>query len=425
MQKTSSAFINLFIVILILISAFIIFYIYSNVQENKTAANWEKTFGRIEDLPNLYPYRNDNEAAIRLKNLAVRLGINFALYGEGRNFLPQRPDWERLRGLDLDYSLWRYMNKQLWWRKDDSVDPPFTLLARYLADYRKKLEDVRDYLLTSPHIVWRQNLNWTSEYGQPTPELPNMSAISDLQRIMSARVLELTAARNYPEAEKYLEAQWKLSKSLKSLSDLTSQQDALHTDEQLMSLMRKLPLDQHWIPKIPKHDYEKTFVKGFIIEAWFLWQQRNEYKMTKSPVLNNIFDPYLRLGLSSELENEMEELQRLQAMNPCDIGYKELRETQNSTWDRIPWRWELYKKLNTYAEITEIKLVRELTTKVIKVKHGYFPKDGSERSEACKDGTWEYWRSPDGSITIKYKERIELRYPPSAKFPSSFTVKRP
>jgi hypothetical protein len=421
MHKASSFYLNFFMVILLVISVFVIFHIYSKIQENRTAANWEKTFGRIEDLPNQYPYRNDNEAAIQLKTLAVRLGINFAFYGEGNNFLPQRSDWERLRRLNLDYSLWKYMNEQLW-RKDDSVDPPFTLLARYLTDYQKKLEDVRDYLLTSPQIVWRQNLNWTNEYGQPSPAVPNFSGISDLQSVMSARVLELTAAQNYQEAEKYLEAQWKLGESLKSLSDLSSQRDAIRTDKQLMTLMRKLPLDQHWIPKIAKHNYGKAFMKSFMIEEWFLWRQRNEYEMTKSPVLNNIFNPYLRLGLSRELENEMEELQRLQTRNPCDIGYMELRESQKSTWERIPWRWELYNKLNTYAEITEIELMRELTTKVIKVKHGYFPKDGSERSEACKNGTWEYWRSPDGSITIKYKERIELRYP--ATFPTPFTVKR-
>ncbi|MCI0613097.1 hypothetical protein L0244_08915, partial [bacterium] len=312
-----------------------------------------------------------------------------------------------------------YFSEQLG-RKDDSVDPPSTLLAKYLADYRAKLEDVRDYLLTSPQIVWRQNLNWT-EYGKPSPALPNMYAISDLQRIMSVRVLELTAAQNYPEAEKYLEAQWKLNESLKSLSDLTSQQDALGTDIRLMTLMRKLPLDQNWIPKIIQHNYEKTFMKGFMIEAWFLWQERHESKMTKSPVLNNIFDPYLRLGLSSQLENEMGELQRLQTRNPCDIGYKELREYRNSAWDRIPRRWELYDKLSIYSEITGIQLMRELTTKVIKVKHGYFPKDGSERSEACKEGIWEYWRSPDGSTTIKYKERIERRY--RATYPAPFTVK--
>ncbi len=422
MHKTTSAYINLFIAILILISAFVIFYVYSNVQENKTAANWEKTFGPIEDLPNQYPYRNDNEAAIQLKTLAVRLGINFALNGEGINFLPQRLDAERFIGLTKDRAWWKYFSQQLG-RKDDSVDPPFTLLAEYLADYRKKLEDVRDYLLTSTQIVWRQNLNWTDEYGFPSPAVPNMSAISDLQRIMSARVLELTAAQNYQEAEKYLEAQWELNASLKSLSDLSSQQDALRTDKELMSLMRKLPLDQHWIPKIAKHNYEKAFMEGFMIEAWYLWQERNEHKMTKSGVLNNIFDPYLRLGLSSELENEMEELQQLQTRNPCDIGSKELRDYQSSRWDRIPGRWELHTKLKTYSEITGIQLMRELTTKVIKVKHGYFPKDGNERSDACKDGTWEYWRSPDGSTTIKYKERIQLRYP--ATYPAPFTVKRP
>jgi hypothetical protein len=252
--------------------------------------------------------------------------------------------------------------------------------------------------------------------------LPNVYGIFNLQRIMSTRVLDLAADRNYQEAEKYLEAQWKLNESLKSRGDLESQQDALNIDIGLMYLMCKLPLDENWIPKIVEHSYGKAYMKGFMIEAWYLWRLRNEYQMTKNSVLNGIFDPYLRLGLSSELENQMNELQQLQKTNPCDIGFKELREYQSSTWDRIPYRFELYSKLRTYAEITEIQLLRELTTKVIKVKHGYFPKDGSERSEACKDGSWEYWKSPGGSTTIKYKGRIELPRTPRDKFPSTFTV---
>jgi hypothetical protein len=87
----------------------------------------------------------------------------------------------------------------------------------------------------------------------------------------------------------------------------------------------------------------------------------------------------------------------------------------------IPYNSYLYDSISTYAEITEIELLRELTSKVIKVKHGYFPKNGSERSEACKDGTWEFWRSADG-ITIKYKGRIELPRTPREHFPSTYTV---
>jgi hypothetical protein len=419
MRKISSLYLNFFIVILVIISGFVLFNVYSKFQENKSSESWEKSFGRIEDLPNQYPYRNDNEAAMRLKVLAVRLGIDFNVDGEGRRFTPLTADAIRLKNSDLDYSYkYRQENPP---RKDDSVEPLLPSLQKYLSDYRKKLEDVRDFILTGPPILWRQNLNQI-QYGYTSPALPCIYGIWHLQRLMSARLLELAATRNYQEAEKYLEAQWKLNESLKSRCDLTSQQRALGSDIGLMYYMRKLPLAENWIPKIVEHNYEKGYMKGFMIEAWYLWQQRNEYQMTKSSVLNNIFDPYLRLGLSSELETEMDELTQLQKTNPCDIGYKQLRAYQKSAWDRIPYRLELYSKLDTYAEITELKLIRELTTKVIKVKHGHFPKDGIERSEACKDGTWEYWRSQDG-ITIKYNGRIELPRTPRDQFPSTFTVK--
>lgn len=405
MQK---AYLNLLIVILVLIAAFVVFNVYLRVQENKSAASWERTFGPIEDLPNQYPYRNDNDAAVKLKLLAVRLGIDFNVNGEGRRFTPLTIDANRLKSLDRDYSFWRLRKKELE-KKDDSVDPLLPLLAKYLFDYRKKLEDVRDYILSGPPILWRQNLNWT-EYNYPSAALPNVYGIWNLQRIMSARVLELAAARNYQEAEKYLEAQWKLNESLRSRCDLNSQQDALGTDIGLMDLMRKLPLSENWIPRIVEHHYKEAYIKGFAIEAWFLWRARDEHKMENSSMFDNMLNPYRRLDVSSQLEEKRKDIQRLQSLDPCSIGYKELRESKSLAPD-------------TYAEVTEVQLQRELTTKVIKVRHGYFPKDGSERSEACKDGTWEYWRSQDGSTTIKYKGRIELPRTPRDQFPSTFTVK--
>jgi len=403
------AYLNLFIVILFFVCAFVIFDVYSTIQENKSAQNWEKTFGSIEDLPNKYPFRNDNEATVQLKLLAVRLGIDFNVRGEGRRFTPLTMDAERLNRLDRDYSLWRYGSKQVK-RKDDFVEPPSGSVAKYLSDYRKKLENVRDFILTGPPILWRQNLNWT-EYNYPNAALPNVYGIWNLQRIMSARVLELAAARNFQEAEQYLQAQWKLNASLKTRCDLESQQRALGTDIDLMNLMRKLPLAENWIPRIAEHNYKEGYIKGFTIEAWFLWRARDEHKMENSSMFDNMLNPYRRLDVSSQLEEKRKDIQRLQSLDPCSIGYKELRESKPFSPD------------SSYAEITEIQLLRELTTKVIKVRHGYFPKEGTERSEACKDGTWEYWRSQDGSTTIKYNGRIELPRTPREQFPSTFTVK--
>ncbi|HSE40606.1 MAG TPA: hypothetical protein VLH08_07540, partial [Acidobacteriota bacterium] len=107
MQKISSLYLNFFIVILLIISVFVLFNVYSTFQENKTAESWKKTFGRIEDLPNQYPYKNDNEAAVQLKLLAVRLGIEFNVEGEGRRFSPLTVDANRLKSLDRDYYHYR------------------------------------------------------------------------------------------------------------------------------------------------------------------------------------------------------------------------------------------------------------------------------------------------------------------------------
>lgn len=418
-KRIGSFYLVLFLIILLLFALFLTFDNYAKTRETRAAIAWADTFGSLEDLPNQCPYRNDNEAADHLKSLAVRLGIDFNIRGEGNQFTPLNSDAARLKGLERDRSGWRSFIVH--YETNDRVDPPFPTLAKYLADYGKKLDDVRDYLLTSSPVEWRQNLEWT-EYGHANPASPNTYAISRLQNLMAYRILQLASDKNYTEAEKYLEAEWNLNETLKSLCDFESQEWALRSEKWLMSYMRILPLEQNWIQRIVKHDYKKSYMKSFVVAEWFYWRQRNEYQMTKSSVLNNILSPYLRLGVSTQLENDIKELRRLQVIEPCDLGYKEFRESRSSGMSGIPYNWYLYDPVRGYAEITEIELLRELTSKVIKVKHGYFPKDGTERSEACKDGTWEYWRSPDG-ITIKYKGRIELPYTSPTNFPSTFTVK--
>src|SRR5262245_7141765 len=313
-------YLNFLIVILLIVAAFVMFHAYSKIQENKVAANWSRTFGSIEDLQKQYPYRNDNEAANQLKLLAVQLGINFNVYGQERQYTPLNQDADRLKSLDLGYSFWKYFRKQFS-RNNESFEPPFPLLAKYLVDYREKLEAVRDDILHSPQILWRQNLNWT-EYG-PNAAMPAMWGIWEIQRLMSARIIELAAVQDYAEAEKYLEAKWKLAESLKPRCELESQRAAMGMDIGVMDLVRRLPAAQDWIPKFMKHDYQKAYIKALTVEAWFLWRERDEAQITKFSLLNNALDPYLRTGVSSLLENTRKEIQEMAKTNPCDLGYKE------------------------------------------------------------------------------------------------------
>jgi hypothetical protein len=189
--------------------------------------------------------------------------------------------------------------------------------------------------------------------------------------------------------------------------------------------MRKLPVGSDWIQKIGKHDYEKAFVKGFMAEAWLLWRMRNEEQFTKNSLLNYVVDPYVRFSVSSLLENERKDIQRIQAIDPCSLGRKDLQLIQSYEslgWNRIRIRGSLLDKNYTYGELTKINIDRELTTKIIQVKHGYFPKDGSERSTTCKGGTWDYWRFPDGSTSIEYIPGLKAPYKSWPNLPTSFTV---
>ncbi|MCI0446309.1 hypothetical protein L0152_24230 [bacterium] len=61
---------------------------------------------------------------------------------------------------------------------------------------------------------------------------------------------ELAAAKNYVDAEKYLEAGWRLNDSLRSRPEVDLQIHAIEIDQKLTGLMRKLPVDPEWIPRL-------------------------------------------------------------------------------------------------------------------------------------------------------------------------------
>ena len=82
MQK--AIFTNLLIVVLLLVSLFVTLTIFAKTRESRAAENWARTFGDINDILKQYPYRHDNDAAVKLEVLANRLGINFADYGDRR-----------------------------------------------------------------------------------------------------------------------------------------------------------------------------------------------------------------------------------------------------------------------------------------------------------------------------------------------------
>ena len=388
MQRAGSMFTNFLLFGLLLVSVFVIFTIFANIRERRAAENWTQTFGDIEDIPKQYPLRNDNDSAVQLEILTNRLGIDFANYGEPRRYSALSSD------------------------------------VRRFSDYHKKIEEVRDHILTSPPILWAQNMEGRNNWGQGTG-FPRINAILELERILTVRASKLAAAKNYVDAEKYLEAGWRLNDSLRSRPEVDLQLMAIEIDQELMGLMRELPVDREWISRLTSHNYEKAIIKGFQLEAWFLWRMRNEKPLARGSMINDMLDPYVHLSVASLLENERKEIEQIQALSPCSLGIKDFREVEPNPaprWNRIRKPWALFDKHSAYGRITKLRIDRELTAKIIQVRHGYFPKDGIEKSETCKNGVWNFSKLPDGTTSIQYAGRLEQPTRPMANLPTSFVV---
>jgi hypothetical protein len=182
--------------------------------------HWAKTFGPIDNLQKVFPARSDNDSAVQLKKLAVKLGIEFTVPHEDDQFSPIYMDAIRYNALQGDKGpITKYLRKQLE-RADAKVDPPGDLIASYLKDYGNKLNAVRDHILTSPPVIWRQNLNDWNVDNVPIISAAMLPGILRLQKVMVTRALELTAHQNFEQAERYLGAGWRLNEGLRTHSEI-------------------------------------------------------------------------------------------------------------------------------------------------------------------------------------------------------------
>lgn len=414
------------VLLLLIVPAILVFPAFEKVarlQETKSLDRWTKTFGDpIEDLAKQFPSRSDNESAIRLKQLAVRLGIEFTTPGEADHYPPIYKDAKREKLIGGSSGLLdSYIRKQLE-KPNASVDPPAEIVSSYLMDYKKELEAVRDHILNSPPILWRQDLNHWDLDKQPDFNLPQLRAIVTLQRILVGRAVELASRQNFHESETFLDAGWKLNQALREHTEILPQAIGLVIDRQWLGVIRKLPVDLDWTPKIAEHNYSKSFMKAFQVDAHWIWRFR-DVSLFDIPILDPILQPYVRICVASSLEKEREEIASLQSLNPCSLGYDDFEEiTESSKWNLVEPERLPNEKKQFLGRLAKLEIDRELTAMIIRANHGLLPAEMNESSQACPDGIWAFNTLPNGSTRIEYASPMESPIGPRLILPTSFTV---
>lgn len=437
-QKCSTSFVStmkmhpflkirsfVYLALLFFVALFAVVNVMGNVWERRAQEHWAKTFGPIDDLQKVFPARSDNDPAIQLKKLATRLGIEFTVPHEDDQFSPIYMDAVRYNALKGDNGpIAKYIRKQLE-RPDARVDQPGDLISLYLKDYGNKLDAVRDHILTSPPVLWRQNLNGWDQDNTPDIAKPLLPGIVRLQKLIVTRALELTAHQNFEEAERYLDAGWRLNEGLRTHSNALLQLFALYMDHHWLGVIQKLPVGIEWTHKIAEHDYRESFSKAFQVDAWLLWRWR-DVPLMDNGILDPVLHPYVRFCVAAHMEKEREEIASLRGLNPCNLhGDDFFDEPEETKWNLVePERWPGRKK-ELYGRLIKLDIDRELTAKIIRAKHGFLPRENSEWSTACSDGIWEYRTLPDGVISIEYAAPLELPVLLPPVLPRSFVFSNP
>jgi hypothetical protein len=376
MKIKLKSILRLFLIIILTWSAL---YCMARSYESYAHDKWYRTFGDpIENLAKDFPARSDNASAIRLKQLAIRLGIVFTTQGDTDKYSPKSKDAHRLRLVGgFDGRLSSYIQTEIENPKI-SIDPPRKIVSSYLKDYQKQLEAVRDHILSSPPILWRQDLNHWAKPKQPDNVLPKLTEILELQRTMAACALDLGSRNNFYEAEAYIDAGWKLNQALREHPAIPSQLIGLVIDRQWLGVIRKLPVNLAWNRKIADHNYRKSLMKAFQADAWQLWR-RHDAPLPGIPILNVIMEPYTRICVASALEKELQEIKSLQSLNSRSLHLEDFDEiTESSKWNLIqPERWPNQKE-EIYGRVTRLEIDREFTAMFIRANHGLLPGENNE-----------------------------------------------
>lgn len=186
----------------------------------------------LDDLLRRFPRTMRNESTRRLEILAARIGIDAAPRADGRAPKasgPAKAAWDASRGPLTTF--W-----EVFLLRADDVVPPLpgdvrTLLSRNAS----AIPEIEEHLRNGAPLVWDRDL--AKGYGHP---LPNLLGVIHLNRLLAAEALQSDGEGRSDEAERTLEALFRMQDALAERPELICHVMALATDRILMKALRCL-----------------------------------------------------------------------------------------------------------------------------------------------------------------------------------------
>lgn len=375
---------------------------------------WAQALEPMSVFGKRFPKAPTSEAAIKLNELAGRLGIEM---------LPP-PSGARPNPAPVFTTLGAWVagiEKQA----SDQPQVPPKEVADFLSAHGSDIEAIVAHLRSGGPIAWETDLS--RHFSAPVPSLIGHR---DLQNVLLAWALAAAAKGDAGKAAETLDASWKLSDGVRSRADLISALIAYLTRQKALESLRHLKgMPEAWQRRVVEDDPRALFLRALQAEAYsfargmkyggFSLLRKGDVQTPFTRYVDRpLSAPYFRLcgaDYSVRLARVVGELRTL----PCGTDLAALNDKALAA---IP-RWNFLARIVMphlflgWRTAVSTALSAELTRQVLEARAlraaaggGVWPGEKTTTASAtCPGSTWVRERAEDGSLTIAL-DRVPLEW---------------
>lgn len=327
----------------------------------RRAANeqWPGGLGTLHDVAKRFPKQGTSPSALRLIELARRIGIEITPKKKGA----------KVPALE---SIGNYVKQQTV-RTTPAIEPPPPDAAAWLATHASEIDAIREHLLRSGGVAWP----FDADLGFDSP-VPNLLGHLHLARVFTTRALQRGSWDD-------LRAAWVLARSLHARPEPITQLIALAIVRMVNAAAWKMPLPApSWLREMHAVDVRLLLARSLQYETWLSWR----YGERQMPVMPAIpARPYNRASISAFVMHQRETVAQVLAVKACAFDGEAFSAKRMRT---VP-RWNIFARVVTpnlgsvWTRVQRFHAEREATANALRIRAGE-----SIAPSTCADGVWRY-----------------------------------
>lgn len=390
------------------------------------AERW-RTLGSDEQHAAKFPeVREKNEAAAKLEAAAIPLDIG----------MMPRTEMDEVEGGALDQRrIADFKKASDDWVKaaiesgDDTIPPPPPVVASYLGENRVAIDGVVDLLSNGEPPLWTMR----TEGPAMTRPIPNLLGQMQLAAVLGAAGFEAELAGDHVRAWRTQHALWTLAKGTLSRPEMICQLIGVALTRRVAGVTRKLegPAPA-WFAELEGFDFHRAMIDSSrsewtasseaLNEDNFLEELRASARPENAHLFGVVRDvairPFIRWGITEMERATVEELVRLEKVEPCGIDSAAISA---AIGDRLP---TLARKFggdflpSTHTALSRaasLEIAIEGSSKILALKSRRdaapdraWPDTAADLAASrCSDARWNYARAADGSMRFAFDGKVD------------------